>query len=135
MRHKSLTVLSALLVLSFLPFRFNGISLPETEERVSHAYVGEDSASLEKLKEGNTDSVHDTSYFQSYYFSNLKQNFANNAFGTCTYVSMGMLFSFFDTYYDDNFIPTQFEQDTRISTKNIHPDHESTDSRPQIPVQ
>ena len=118
MKHRKLAASSVLLALSFVPFRFNGISLPETEKRISHAYVGDDSASLEKLKEGNTDSVHYTSYFQSYYFSNLKQNFANNTFGTCTYVSMGMLFSFFDTYYDDGFVPAQFERDTRITAKD-----------------
>ena len=52
--------------------------------------------------------------FANYYFSNLRSNYSLNAHGTCSFVSIGMLLSYYDTYLDDNFIPNAFEQNTFI---------------------
>ena len=52
--------------------------------------------------------------FANFYFSNLNNNFGVNAHGTCSFVSMGMLLSFYDTYLNDSFIPDSFEQNTFI---------------------
>ena len=52
--------------------------------------------------------------FANFYFSNLRNNFSLNAYGTCSYVSMGMLLSYYDTYLNDNFVPDMFEQNTVI---------------------
>ncbi len=48
-------------------------------------------------------------FYAPHYFSNLEYNFGNNYFGTCGYVATGMLLSFWDTYWDDNIIPEQFD--------------------------
>lgn len=47
--------------------------------------------------------------YASYYFYNLTENFGNNIFGTCSYVSIGMLLSFYDTYWDDAIIPEEYD--------------------------
>ena len=43
------------------------------------------------------------------YYSILINNFGHNVAGTCTYVAMGMLLSFYDSYYDDDFIDENFD--------------------------
>ena len=52
--------------------------------------------------------------FANFYFSNLRNNFSLNAFGTCSYVSMGMLLSYYDTYFNDDFVPEYFDQNTVV---------------------
>ena len=47
--------------------------------------------------------------YASYYFKNLRENFGNNAFGSCGYVAIGMLFSFYDAYWNDDIIPSQYD--------------------------
>lgn len=47
--------------------------------------------------------------YSSYYFKNLNTNFGNNVYGTCSYVSLGMLLSFYDSYWDDSFIDEAYE--------------------------
>lgn len=47
--------------------------------------------------------------YASYYFSNLRDNFGNNAFGSCGYVSIGMLLSFYDAYWDESFIANSYD--------------------------
>lgn len=47
--------------------------------------------------------------YSSYYFKNLNTNFGNNEYGTCSYVCLGMLLSFYDSYWDDSFIDETYE--------------------------
>jgi len=58
-------------------------------------------------------SVNDETYindtYASYYFSNLRENFGNNVFGSCGYISVGMLLSFYDAYWDDDFIANSYD--------------------------
>lgn len=49
------------------------------------------------------------SNYSSYYFKNLNTNFGNNKYGTCSYVSIGMLLSFYDSYWDDSFIDETYD--------------------------
>lgn len=43
------------------------------------------------------------------YFSNLRNNFGNNSHGTCSYTAVGMLLSFYDSYWDDDFIAEEYD--------------------------
>lgn len=52
----------------------------------------------------------------TYYFSNLTQNYAKNYQGTCAYVATAMLLQYYDTMWDDNIIPYQFEVESISST-------------------
>ena len=60
-----------------------------------------------------TSNIDDETYidntYASYYFSNLRDNFGNNAFGSCGYVSIGMLLSFYDVYWDDSIIENSYD--------------------------
>lgn len=49
-------------------------------------------------------------YYSSLYFSNLVDNFGNNTHGTCSYVAIGMLLSFYDSYWNDNLIPESYDK-------------------------
>lgn len=46
------------------------------------------------------------------YFRNLRTNFGNNVFNSCTYVAMGMLLSYYDTYWNDNIIPENYDKNS-----------------------
>lgn len=48
------------------------------------------------------------------YFKNLSENFGLNINGSCTYVAMGMLLSYYDSIYDDQIIDERFERKSLI---------------------
>ena len=47
--------------------------------------------------------------YAAYYFHNLNENFGNNIESTCGYVAAGMLLSFYDSYWNDNFIQEDYD--------------------------
>ena len=69
----------------------------------------------------NSNSLFLTDNFATYYFSRLTQNYGNNVKGSCGYVALGMLLSFYDTYWNDNIIPEQYDKCTNLSTNNFNP--------------
>ena len=48
-------------------------------------------------------------FYAPVYFSNLRTNFGTNRFGTCAFVAMGMLLSFYDTYWDNSIVPSAYD--------------------------
>ena len=52
-------------------------------------------------------------YAQSY-FRHLTNNYPVNHYGSCSYVAISMLLSYYDTFYDDNIIPEQYD----VSSEN-----------------
>ena len=63
----------------------------------------------------NGNGIYQREQFASYYFSNLKENFGNNTHGSCGYVAVSMLLSFYDTYLDDNIINEQYDINAMMS--------------------
>ncbi len=61
-------------------------------------------------------------YYETVYFPNLKSNFGLNTHGTCNYVALGMLLSFYDTYWDDSFIPETYDQGETYTIGNSESD-------------
>lgn len=57
--------------------------------------------------------------FASRYFFNLKDNFGYNRDGSCGYVSTAMLLNYWDTYWDDNIVPEDYEVRTIANGSNI----------------
>lgn len=55
----------------------------------------------------------------TYYFYTLNQNYAKNYQGTCTYVATSMLLQYYDSMWDDNIIPAQYEVES-ITTESIN---------------
>ena len=47
--------------------------------------------------------------YMEIYYDNLTQNFGKNYKGSCGYVAIGMLLSYYDTFLNDNIIPEQYD--------------------------
>lgn len=52
------------------------------------------------------------------YFYNLNNNFPLNSHGTCSFVAISMLLSFWDTYMNDDFVPEQYEISSFYSSES-----------------
>lgn len=80
-------------------------------ESLSFAHRGETDVDnlLDTLSTESPSPIYLTNHYSSYYFDNLNSNFGNNSHGTCSYVSMGMLLSFYDSYWDDAFIDNRYD--------------------------
>lgn len=66
----------------------------------------------------NRSFVSDNS-FKHYYFYYLLNNFGNNDVGSCGYVAMAMLLTYFDTYWDDNIVPSSYEVPGYMSSLDV----------------
>ena len=66
--------------------------------------------------------------FSTFYFSNLHDNFGYNQFGSCGYIALSMMMEFYDTYWDDDIVPDQYE------TISQFPLVGSEDGRYNIPI-
>ena len=81
----------------------NQQALAFEQENVSIECVDEgdlNSSSAIAANTANTPSSYD-SYMEAY-FRGLKRNFGYNKIGTCGYVAIGMLLSYYDSYLNDN---------------------------------
>ena len=67
----------------------------------------------------NDDPIALTNNYASYYFYNLDRNFGNNLVGSCGYVAMGMLLSYYDTYWDDNIIDDRYDENEYLINDSI----------------
>lgn len=47
--------------------------------------------------------------FMQAYFNELTQNIGNNQYGSCGYIALGMVLSYYDTFLSDNIIPEQYD--------------------------
>lgn len=48
-------------------------------------------------------------FYSTEYFSNLRDNFGYNDFGTCGHIAIEMVLTYYDTYWDDGVVPDNFE--------------------------
>jgi hypothetical protein len=67
-----------------------------------------------------------TSFNRITYFQNLSKYSAKNSVGSCGYVSLIQAMSYYDTFYNDNIIPEQYDRkdvdhDTENSVKSVSP--------------
>ncbi len=49
----------------------------------------------------NNPNIYQTQFYATYYFSNLTTNYGDNYIGSCSYVSLAMLLSYYDSYWND----------------------------------
>lgn len=92
-------------ILIYLSVIFSFLVVLSTEE--IHNIKGEEIGGTEKNTQyyyDNDDSISLNNYYATHYFYNLKNNFSNNLVGSCAYVALSMLLSFYDTYWDDSYI-------------------------------
>lgn len=59
------------------------------------------------------------SNYVNQYFRNLN-NIGNNIYGTCAYIALGMFLSYFDSYWNDNIIPEQYDKTETIVSSNSY---------------
>ncbi len=64
---------------------------------------------FDSLQSGTVNSLFIDNYYEGVYFSNLRENIGNNSHGSCSYVALGMLISFYDSYWNDLFIPEEYD--------------------------
>ena len=62
-----------------------------------------------EIQNANSDNIFITDYFAPYYFSNLNGRFGNNVKGSCTYVAVDMLLSYYDSFWVDDFLPEKYD--------------------------
>lgn len=67
----------------------------------------------------NVDTLFQTDKYETYYFYNLSDNMAYNAKGSCGFVSMAMLLSFWDSYWDTEIVEEKFEADAIVTTQYV----------------
>ncbi len=68
---------------------------------------------LSILPEGNH-IVSDPNFMENYFFK--LNDFGYNLVGTCSYVATSMLMSYYDSYWNDNIIPEQYESSATFSS-------------------
>lgn len=73
-------------------------------------------------------------FYAPVYFSNLRSNFGTNRFGTCAFVAMGMLLSFYDAYWDDSIVPSTYEVYAISSGDPINGSIDSPGSLSSLPL-
>ena len=62
-----------------------------------------------EIQNENSDKIFISDYFAPYYFSNLNGRFGNNVKGSCTYVAVDMLLSYYDSFWVDDFLPEKYD--------------------------
>ena len=73
----------------------------------------------------NNSEIKNYDNFRIAYYANLINNFGYNHKGSCGYVALGMLLSYYDTYLNDNIIPEQYDKESKYKDKNFVDDGNS----------
>lgn len=76
----------------------------------ARAEAPKEAVTLNVEDETAEDGVFLKQYYMTEYFSNLTSHFGYNDYGTCAHVAIEMMLTYYDTYWDDNIVPTNFEQ-------------------------
>lgn len=69
------------------------------------------------------DNLYQTDFYSPYYFSRLTKNYGYNVKGSCTYIAFDMLLSFYDTYWDDSYIPENYDMNEILDSNNFTLDY------------
>lgn len=60
-----------------------------------------------------------TNNFATYYFNSLNFNYGLNEIGSCGYIALQMLLSYYDTYWDDTIILDSYDKNEIVSSLNL----------------
>ncbi|MBO5285987.1 MAG: hypothetical protein J6B16_03720 [Clostridia bacterium] len=89
---------------------FQGIVFASAQENDS--YKDSKSYSVKpKVEDTDYNWTHEDSYdtFMEAYFRNLNSNMGYNLYGSCSYVALGMMLSYYDTYLNDGIISENYD--------------------------
>ena len=86
------------------------LASPRSPEAVSNASLSDPAARAKFDSLENEDwTYYAAKTYADVYFPSLNDNLPNNSRGTCSYVAISMLLSFYDSYWDDSFVPERYE--------------------------
>lgn len=116
--------LSACILLSWIPaegitrqddiYSCTGIDITEPLQSGSNNTVLATDA--ENVSEDDLNRIHSSP--MKNYFYNLRNKFGYNEFGSCGYVGIGMLLTYYDSYWNDNLVPDNLEAKTDLLTQD-----------------
>lgn len=105
------------------------ISIPKDEDFKDTAIANSEYMEISTRRQMVSSSINGTDYysssfsdytdFQTSYFDNLTYNFGVNYKGSCGYVAIAMLLSYYDTYYSDNVIAEGYDIVSNGSSYNM----------------
>ncbi len=74
-----------------------------------HSITYEEIASDELVESSYSSNLNHYNNSMAAYFDNLTYNFGQNDKGSCCYVALGMMLSYYDTFLNDDIIPEQYD--------------------------
>ena len=110
-------------LLSFLILSLQIISFPvfsSTSFSDSESYQASirDQEVIYFMEELGSISETNLSFYSTQYFSNLKKNSPVNSHGSCSFTALTMLLSFYDSYWNDNFIAEDYDQASLVNASD-----------------
>ena len=92
----------------------NTICKANLEEKNLYPIVDDSVDNIESLLEFevnpiNESTLYQTQYYSTHYFENLRYNMGFNYIGSCSYVAVAMMLSYYDTYWDDGIISEKYD--------------------------
>ena len=102
---KITTLIITIIILGIVSTKFD-------KQVYAYEYITEDTCSINNDLQTSSDESPSNVYYDSFvqaYFENLTTNFGVNYKGSCGYVALAMLLSYYDTYLNDEIIPEQYD--------------------------
>lgn len=115
------SLLAALWISTLLLLPFVGLMDKERPHVELLDFCSGETADILDNSSGNSDSSSLERIYSSpmrNYFYNLRDNFGFNQNGSCGYVGLGMLLTYYDSYFDDKLVAEQYDKRTTMSNFN-----------------
>ena len=107
-------------IISIITFSSSQNKMESNDDNIIDSIIYHNAYSYEEAlpdsKFPNNEWYVSDSSFMTKYFKNLKGNIIDNYLGVCGYTSLGMLLSFYDSYWNDNTIRNQYDVCTNVSS-------------------
>ena len=111
--HSSKVTIFKLVLLSSCVFSAKNISQGLTNKKyIAETYQAsiKDESVIQLMETLDDSNETNLNFYATQYFSNLEKNFPVNSHGSCSYVAVSMLLSFYDSYWYDEFIDEDYDQ-------------------------
>jgi len=123
------------------PLKAEMVELHDINSNQKNYQIGEetmikpnDLAPSYEIQNLNSDNIFISDYFAPYCFSKLNGHFGNNRKGSCTYVAVDMLLSYYDTFWADNFLPENYDGKNAFADVSILDAVESPGSKNETDI-
>ena len=116
---KLLLCLFCLLTFSSSNLQTENITIKRNDCQDQVSTLVEDIVPINKRVTLSENSLYIDDYYSNHYFINSIENYGRNVKGSCTQLALAQLLSFIDTYWDDSFVPSQYEKNTYLNTNEF----------------